>query len=209
MVKDRYSEKVDIAEGMYTEKYFSRCIIWYSNNPDKLHLAYGDDFDTSFYEKDVNPEILKLLNSIADDLAVRSKIENPMLNVYGYDPNKSYSILHAKHLGIYESEIITDGNIKSINKHKFEPHIYYQDPSGKSLGRQYEEAIIRGIILDNASYAIVQGKFNNELKKIEIYSKIVELEKLKRISEFANKTHDDITSLLTREKPYVRKLLLD
>lgn len=209
MVRDRYADKVDIYEGMSDEKFFSGCIEWYSNEPNILHLVY-DNNCTSSIERNVDPEILKLINEIADNLATRYKIESKLLNVYGYNPNRNYTILYGQSdFSSYESELITDGDIKSIKCYKFDPNIFYQDPSGNSLGRQYKKAIIKNIILDNASYAIKQGKLDEKLKKIEIYSKILDLDKLKKISEFANKIHDDKDSLLTNEKPYVRKLSLN
>ncbi len=208
--KDRYdtlSDKVNIYEGIEIEKWWSGGnIMWTSNNPNELHLHYGN-YDPSYYEEKINnPEIIKLLNSIADDFGVRNKIEDFNLNVYGYNPNQNYTILTANE-GVYEEEIITDGKIKKISNWKFEPHLSYNDPFGGY--RRYEDAIIKNITIKKASYAIIQGFYKNELKKIEIMTKIVELEKLKEIRKIANQIHDDKSSLLVRKKPYIKRFVLN
>jgi hypothetical protein len=208
IAKVRYGNQVDIANGMYSEKFFSGNIMWISNNPDLLHLIYEHDYDTSECEKDINPEIIKLLTSVADELAIRDKVETSKLNIYGYDPNTNYTILEAKYYGVYGLELITDGNIQTIFDYTFEPHIFYPDPSGNSEARIYKEGIFKDITIENASYAIMQGTYDRQIKKIEIFTKLLELEKLKKISEIANEIHTDEESLLVSGRPYVRKLTL-
>jgi hypothetical protein len=203
IVKASYGDKVDITNGMYNEKYFSRDIMWTSNNPAVLHLLYKSNDDMQEYEKDFKPEIIALLNSIADDLGVRNKIETSRLNIYGYDPNKNYSILEARHFGSYELELITDGNIQLISDCAIKPRIFYPDPSGYSECRTYEEGIYRNITIENASYAITQGTYNGEIKKVEVFTKVSELEKLRKISEMASSIHNDDESLLVSDRPYV------
>ncbi len=208
IAKARDGDKVDIGDGMYSEKYFSDNIMWTIDNPTTLYLLYRSDYNILEYEKIFRPEIVRLLDEVADEFGVRNKVESSRFNIYGYDPNKNYSIFEAKNSVIYGLELITDGDIQTMSDSKIEPHILYADPSGFSEYRTYKEGILRDVTIENASYAITQGTHKGEIKKVEVFTKIVELEKLKKIREIASVIHNDEDSLLINDRPYVRKKTL-
>ena len=208
LIKDRYEDKVNIANGIYSEKYFSGNIMWTSNNPDSLRLLYGKDFDTSSYEKGIDSRLIELLSNIANDLGARNKIETGILNVYGYNPNKRYNLIAAESFGTYQSELITDGEIKKEQSSIILPDTMYMDPTESSSYRTYKTGISRTVSIKNSSFVAIQGIYNEEIQRIAVFTEVTDVEKLLKIKEIAQQIQSDSDSLLVCDKPYIRKLAL-
>ena len=215
--KDRYENKVNISEGLGIIQYFCGLVYSKLSQSNILYLNYGEDYNISQDEKWIlDKNIIVLLNELADELSIQMSIENqifstkkPVLIIYKFNPNTNYSILYGKKSAIYESELITDGNLSNINTSNLQKHIAYKDPTGEFLGQSYNSGIISNVLIKDASYTIIKGKENDIIKRIEVFTKILELEKLKIIREIANKEHLDEQSLLNNNKPYVRKKIIE
>ena len=208
VVKSRDGNEVNIKEGLFNVKYFSGNIMFNPNNSKILHLVYEPNYDMSEDEAKLDPEIIELLKKIADEFGIRNKVETPELKIYGYDPNKSYSLIEGKNSNIlHRLELITDGNIKTISDSQMEPHVFYPNPSDDSYSI-YQEGIYRDVEIENASYAITQGIYNGKIKSLKVFTKLLELEKLEKIKGIANVIHDDEESLLVKDRPYVRRKTL-
>lgn len=205
---DNNKNRVNITRGMAFTQYFSAAIRCNLNHPENLRLAYGNNYDTSVFEKSVDPKIIKLINVIASEFGIRNSIESRNQNVYGSNPNQCYTTLTAKEHGEYGIELITDGDIQSITSNSFEPHVVYPDPIG-SMERSFKNGTCSNVCIKNASYAITRGTHDGKIKRTGIFTKSIELEKLKMLSNVAQGLYDSEATILTPEKPYVRKLTLN
>ena len=207
-------KEVDIHNGLYREKYFSGCIIWDSMNSNVLHLHYDRNIDLSKYESMLSENGIMLMHEMAQDLATRNKTESysrHKMVIYGCDPNKEYTLVRGQHgTNTLSWELLTDGNIKTITYPNPEElkHCFFDSPLSPNYKVQLGQNVITSACLENASYAVMQGLCDREIKYLEVFTNLSDFEQLSKISDIANAVHTEEDNLLTEEEPYVRKLVL-
>lgn len=207
-------KEIDIHNGLYQEKFFGRNVIWDSMNPNVLHLHYGRDIDLSRYESELSENGILLMHKMAEELGIRNKIEldskNKMI-IYGCDPNNSYTLIRGKYRGnILSWELLTDGEIKNItypNPKELE-HCFFDSPDSPKNKVQLEQNLIASVSLENASYAVMQGLSNGKIQHSKVFTNLTDFEQLSQISDIANTEYMVDDNILTKDEPYVRRLVL-
>ena len=211
IAKDRYRDAVDIHHGMASEKYFAGNVIPVHNSCTKICLFYGENSDLPIYTKGLSEAEISLMEKIAQDFGIRSRIEltnKYRMNIYGTDPNQCYYLVNGEYwINNLNSELLTDGNIKTITRDdtKGKEHLIYPNPIYPYNSVQLKNAQSICVELENASYAVQQGLEDGLIQNLEIYTTCLEPLKLEQIREIANKKQEEDNFLIS-EKPYVRKI---
>lgn len=201
-------EGVNIGNALYLEKNYWRCIKT-NNNSKLLYLQYGSNYNTSFFEKDLDKNIIELLNRIADEFQIRKSIETNNLLVYGMNPNQKYTLIYAGvYSNIYHSQLITDGIITESKEDIIKPNDFSKKPSENFVCREYFGGIRKNVLIKNANYAIIQQTRNGEVEKADIYSQTLDIDKLKQLHYIATHTYNYKEEIQSDNKPFVKRLEL-
>jgi len=197
-------EKIDIKTAIYYEKYLSEGVKWSVVMPEKLLLSYSDYLDITSREKKLTEDGLNLINIMVEELTMRYKFESvnkTKLNIYGADPNQNYTLVHANNSGkILSSELITDGCMNVVHENTV------SNPYDSCEQLALTETRI--VKLRHANYAIVQNMVDGVIKNINIYTNIIDLDRLTKINDIANTLYQE-ANLLVNNRPYVRKITLN
>lgn len=181
-------KKVDIHNGLYREKYVSGCIVYDSMNPSILHLHYDRNMDLSKYESKLSEDGIMLMHEMAQDLAVMNKVESYSrykMVIYNCDPNKDYTLVRGTNgINTLSWELLTDGDIKT-NPEDLK-HCFFDSPLSPNYKVQLGQNVIASAHLENASYAVMQGLCDREIKYLEVFTNSSDFEQLSKISDIAN-----------------------
>ncbi len=174
-----------------------------------LHLNYAIDKDISDHEQKLSEDGKKRIREIAEELSTQSIIEqqsNCPLYIYGFNPNKAYTLIHGKRSAdLLSFELITDGDISSISYKKDDKN-YYEDTNYPNRYVVLKDNDVANLKLKNASYSIKQGLCNDKICYSIVNTKITNLETLEQIMNIANNRYEDYN--LTNKAPYVKKIVL-
>lgn len=193
ITKERNANRVDIYEAMYNEKYMSGHIWWTSNDSERLHLDYGEGLDSSYYEKYLSENGIKIMKEMIEELATSMKLEKDCcipLQIYKTSPNQNYHLVRGVRPFPLEGELcqllITDGNIKSdLKQEKKDSNIHYANPIEDDCWVTLKSCITRDIEVENANYVAIQGIKHGNIKKLTIYTEIVDFDKLNQIKKIS------------------------
>ena len=213
LMGDSLDNQVDIHDGLYREKFFSGHIFWDSMRGETLNLSYGSNIDLSYYERNLSDDGKGKIRKMAEELSRQKKVEQQSkypLYIYGGNPNHTYTLVHGKSFTDWLSfELITDGDISCIKCYETKhDENYYESPVYPNEYRRLQENKVANVHLKNASFAIKKGLCNEEICYSIINTEIVEPEVLEKIMSIANEKYDRDTFALTKQEPYVRKLVL-
>lgn len=204
--------EVNLYEGLYQEKFFTSNVMFEQRNSDDLYLAYKKDIDLSRYMCTLSEDGKLKLRQLANELAIRYKIERSSqhkLNIYAYNPNCHYLLVNGKKdRSKLSFELITDGEIEFIEYNKGKEDVFYENPYKMDSATRLTDNEVVYLILRDASYAIKQGLYNGEIRYCNVNTEILDEEKLKQISDIANREYTSDEYAITDEAPYVRKLSL-
>lgn len=214
IVPTRGADRVNLYSGLYTEKYIGGNLWFEQMHSNILNLTYDRDMDLSSYEQYLSEDGKLKIRQMALELAKRYKAEQNSkvkLNIFGVDPNCSYSLVCGKHVGrLLSFELITDGDISSINYEdtKGREHVAYDSPLNPNEAVPLKDNTVLRVTLENATYAIKQGLCNGKIRYCNVNTQILDDEKLKEIVNIANQRDESSKNTLTSKAPYVRKIIL-
>ncbi len=200
---------LNIENGLYHYKTFGGSVIWDSMHPEDLWLRKERKLDLSFYRQYLTEEGIQKLYQMAQEFGVRYQAEfysKKPFNIYANDPNHFYYLCVGKYYNNeYSWQLITDGNIKKIEVEQFpQGHFYYEDPTRPNSEIQLKDATSATVEIENASYVLMQGSENENIRRLKAYTNLIDLELLDQIASIdKNKC-----SIMIGEKPYVKKYTL-
>lgn len=203
--KYRYEDKVDVEDAILNLLISGKLEYNFFNNLDINILNEDVEKDKKNFKTFV-PNIKKM----AHEYAVRHKIEkdsNVKLHIYAVDPNERQRYFLCA--GKYGSEkhlwqLITDGSINSMTiKFPIEQSCMYPDPLERSYGITLKDAVEKEVYLNDASYTLVRGSINDEIKIAKLYTQSLDEEKLHKLSKLAEV--DFANERQIEEKPYIYK----
>ena len=204
-------EAIDLHEGLSFEINFGGRLI--RTDTTKLFIRRCLEEELVYYEEKLSKEGKEKIYQMASDFGVRHKIETSSrypMNIYNICPNKRYSLVHGKyHSHIYSWELLTDGILQSTDYYNPQEveHLFWDDPSTQNCMVSLKDSSHVIAEIQNASYVIMQGQSNDSIRKIKIYTNIVNSEQLEKIRNIANIKHEEDNFLIS-EKPYVRRIEL-
>lgn len=210
--KKKTEDGLDIYNAMFMEKYIACTIQWSDMKPTKLSLSYPNDLNLHSMEQLLTNEGLLLVNTIADELSVKYKIQSISKNkmsIYNVDPNCDYTLIYGNNrLGRKIGwELLTDGDIKTL-----EPlaNKSYSCERPIDIGNRttLTDITAKRVSIEDASYAVMQGSENDMLKGVMVYTNLTDLNSLEQISRIANIEYHETGNLLLEDAPYVRKIVL-
>lgn len=207
--KNQANDKLDIQEEMYYAKYFNGDILWSPTNAEKLRLDYDYNVDISSYTKKISRNGFLLMQNMINEFAIRYNIESNSkcnMNIYGANPNKDYTLVrgvsYTDELGW---ELVTDGDVKNYEECSDIRSYYFEDPVSSHLLTSFEKGRVVDLEILNANYVILQGLKNEKIKKIKVYTNLIDEETLCKISKIANDKYSE-GNIIMNKKPYVRKI---
>lgn len=211
LVKSSFSDKVDIHNGLYREKFFGGNILWDSLHCETLHLTYPENIDLSLVTKYLSEEELKRINQLAQEIGVRYKVRKKSktkLNIYGVNPNKTYGLVigenYGKRIGI---ELLTDGSVSRINPVQLASNVFFDSPYKDDEYITYDNGRAVFVELENATYAIQRGMSDDRTNFLNLFTEIVDEETLEKISQIGNSAQKD-DSHFDQSQPFVKKFIL-
>lgn len=208
-----FDEKsINLSDGFYREKYFGCNVIFEQCHSDILHLNYDIDHDFSFYEQLLSSSAKTKIRQLAQELGIRNNIEKNSkvkLNIYGVNPNNKYLLVSGEYyFKPVEFELITDGTVSSVEPGIGNEDYFYKSPLNEDSLIQIKKPKVVYLSLENATYTIIRGKSANNVCYCDVNTEILDTDKLKKISEIANENSILEDSILSEEKPFVKRLIL-
>ncbi len=210
IIKSQYENKVNLYEAMQFEKYMSGNISWTSLQPEILYLNYQEKVDFVDYQKNLSEKARKLMNQMIEELVPSMKIESMYLSslrFYKTSPNQKYHLLRGISLteGVVGQVLITDGivTMDSLEKVK-NSELYYPNPLSDSSYIQFDTCTTREVEIEDSSYVAVQGLESGNLKKLDIYTNIIDYQRLQLLREVTRQyyhTEQDFRD----NRPYVKR----
>lgn len=200
---------LNIDNGMLHFKNFSGMVVWDMMMSDKLFLAQYYDFDFSIYEKYLTKDGVQKINQMAQEFGIRKKIEENCrkpLNFYANNPNGVYHLSAGNNYKDEVSwELVTDGNIKEmeINENPSQ-YIQYDSPIRANTLISLTNSILSKVKIEDASYVLMQGIENDNIKRLKAYTNLIDSNKLRQIGEIYRQE----CKVMTNEKPFVKKYTL-
>lgn len=197
---------LNIEKGLYHYKIFGGNVIWDSMHPEDLILTKERNLDLSCYKHSLTEERIQRLYQMAQEFGVRYKVEfysKRPFNIYADNPNHVYYLCVGNYYdNEYSWQLITDGNIKNINIEQFpQGHFYYEDPTRPNLEIQLNNEKSATVEIEDASYVLLQGSENENIRRLKAYTNVIDLDTLAQI---ANIDTDKCITMIDK-KPYVKK----
>ncbi len=210
LIRNGFSNKVDIHNGLYREKFFSGRIKWDSMRCTPLRLFYADT-DVSFIAKRLDEERSKKIEQMAKEIGIRDRIKkkNPnRINIYGVNPNKTYLLIAGRKFGQNIGiEMVTDGCISKTIPIKLTENIFFASPYNVDDYITYENAKAICVEIKNATYAIEQGITDDKINFLNLFTESINEDVLERTSKIGSVVYSDGDSI-TEQKPFVKRIVL-
>lgn len=206
-----YEEKLNITEVVEQEKNLAQNLWYEDSKPEKIYLNYPSYMPLNVWKSNLSRDGLNKLTKIACDFSTRYKIEitsiSP-LNIYSLNPNKKFYYLGSGISNRKEIrwDLITDGDIKNIKIQNNNGNFFFENPEEIENKLLLKNNTIKALYLKNAKYAIIQGFINNEIKKIKVYTELLDKYTLEQIKNLGNTIYKTDENLIDEGKPYVRKI---
>ena len=205
-----YEEKLNITEVVEQEKNLAQNLWYEDSKPEKIYLNYPSYMPLNVWKSNLSRDGLNKLTKIACDFSTRYKIEITSicpLNIYSLNPNKKFYYLGS---GIYNNQkirwdLITDGDVKNIQMQKNKGNFFFENPEKNATKILLKNNTIKALYLKNAKYALLQGIINDEIKKVKVYTEILDKYTLEQIKNIGNTVYDE-DNLIDEDKPYIRKI---
>ncbi|MBE6160051.1 MAG: hypothetical protein E7157_03270 [Lactobacillales bacterium] len=168
-------ELENIIDALYIAGYIFR----FNSNKNIIYLIKDKE-----NENDLNNEFNLIVNQLADEVILLMNSKKQIDDIEVINPNmKNYQIIS----GLYGDEIIkwdliTDGDINIIYdiNHKG----YFHDFRNKNVILILNEVFAKKIILENATFAIKQGRIDDVIFKNILYAECLNEEKFNKISNY-------------------------
>lgn len=175
------------------------------------HVSF-DESDYLLLQKEFSPEVFLLIQRMAKEIALLFKMETyskKKISFYRANPNLSYSLVSGVNLGNFiRAQLITDGDILSL--HYPDPEFlvshYFDDPTHMQQQVFLDSSKIVEVMIENASYVIKQGYYNEQLLYSEAFIDSSSFPKLDEIRNINESDNQDFELLL--ERPYVKRQII-
>lgn len=206
--------RLNLYDALYRIKHFSNSILYDKFDNDILLLKYSDDMVFQRYEKCLSENGKLKIRQMAEELGKiyrNEQISKTKLNIFRVNPNGFYTLVHGMHAGkLLEFQLITDGDIVRIDYKdtKGIDSYYYKSPYDSQKSVQIKNNKVVYIDLINASYVIKQGLCDGKIRYNHVNTQVLEENELNSIVHIANKQYKGDEFSITKEAPYVRKLIL-
>ena len=208
---NEYEEKINLIGAIEQEKNTTQNLWYDDEEPEKIYLNYPSYLPLTVWKSNLSRDGLNKLTKIACDFATQYKIEitsiNP-LSIYSLNPNTKFYYLGSGTFDRKEIrwDLITDGDIKTIQKQNNNGNFYFEKPDDTNMKCLLKNNNIKVIHLKNAQYAIMQGIINDEIKNIKVYTELLDKNKLDKIKTIANTKNILIGDTIDEDKPYIKKI---
>lgn len=208
-------DSVNIKDGINHEKYFAQNICFSEQQPEKLFLLYDAGVETESLKEEfeISDRTLSLMHQIASEIAMMKKIEirsKTVMNILNKKPNQDYTLTSGKyHSKVLTWDLITDGVVKEIKplNPKLYENCFFKEPGSKTKTLvKLNKFQGKCVTVEGASYAVLQGKVDEKLKELEIYTEQMDMNYLKRVSEIADQVYHEENN--PSEKPTVKRMIL-
>lgn len=199
---------LNINNGLLNYKTFGG-VVWTDFHPENLILC--GNIDSSIYSKYLTADGVSKMKQMARELGIRNRIEEGSmkpLNIYGTDPNRLYHLCTGNYYtSLYGWDLITDGAVKSLQVDRNpNSHLQYESPRKGNFEVCLKNAVSTTVEIENASYVVMQGFENDTVRRLKVYTNILDLDKLKQFRDI-DVGDDKVVS--GKEKPYVKKYYLN
>ncbi len=200
---------IDFSYSINHEKQFGH--VFENVNDSKIIGLDYDDFSLHNFGKNFGTFRLNLLLQLADQISFIKDIEtsiNSDAHIYCDNPNQEYYLVNGKtYLDSFNWELLTDGEVNSNVFLDYCKDTYYKNPNSNNKLMMLQESEARRIFLKDASYAVMQEKYNNQIRRIEIFTKSMDRNTLKEIGNISKTDYSSSTEILS-DGAYVRKIKL-
>ena len=179
--------------------------------PSKIYLNYPSGMKLHRFRRDLSKDGLNKIQQMALDFAIRYRYEitSPnQMDIYGGNPENEYYYLGAGKNGNDQVrwDLITDGEIKNIQKQINQGNFFFENPNDSESKLLLSNNTIKALYLKNAKYAILQGYMNDKIKRIKVYTELLDKYSLKQIQTIANTEYNGLEKTIDEGKPYIRKI---
>lgn len=206
---------VNITEGIRNEVYFANNILVTNTTPPGLILLYDAAIETESLKEEfkIGDNTLSLMEKMASEIAMMKKVERhskALMNIFNNNPNKEYTLTSGKyHSKVLTWDLITDGVVQEIRPLNLKVHEnWFSKEPGSKISNCVKLIKLQGksVTIENASYAVLQGKVNEKVKEIELHTEQMDMNYLKSIREIAQQVYNEENEQF--EKPTVKRMIL-
>jgi hypothetical protein len=187
----------------------------------KIYLLFCNSAEPNILNINIPKETLDSINNSNDqnyanimqdlviDYDLKRKLEKEQhinLNIFGFNPNNYYLLLHGKHSNsIIDWQVITDGILmyNELNSDETNGLVYCTNPEKEDSYLCLSETIMRNIVIDDATFATIQGLKNDALCMANLYTLESDQNILKQMTQISGIHPMEKCVLTTSKKPYV------
>jgi len=214
LVQGITKSEVNLTNGFYYAKYFFHGVWFDSFHSDILHPFPLDDETLQVLEQKLSFDGQEKMHQMVLELSKRYHMERMSslpIRIYGVDSNGFYSLVSGNY-GVHpvRFDLLTDGDITTINNPDVTglEQVFHESPIHQNEAIQLENASLCDFRLENATFAVRQGFYDDHITYCEVKTKLLEDEILKKIVSLSNRSFDFNELSLTKDAPYIRKLKL-
>ena len=206
-----YEAKVNVEKAINQEKMESEYLWTDVKEPSKIYLNYPSNMKLHRFRRDLSKDGLNKIRQMALDFSIRYQYEitsSIQMDIYGGNPEYEYYYLGAGQNGnnYIRWDLITDGEIKNIQKQMNQGNFFFENPKDSENKLLLNNNTIKALYLKNAKYAILQGYMNDKIKRIKVYTELLDKYSLKQIQTIANTEYNGLEKTIDEGKPYIRKI---